>query len=81
MFNVRTDAADCGASVSLMEWAIILFLFLIICGAAFGRREKPSEEQIRKRAYYKWVGAGRPPGRDTEFWLAAEWELKRKLKE
>jgi hypothetical protein len=36
-------------------------------------------EQIRELAYLKWEQAGRPSGRDTEFWLAAEKELREKL--
>jgi hypothetical protein len=34
------------------------------------------EERIRARAQRLWEAAGRPTGRDEEFWLAAEAELK-----
>jgi hypothetical protein len=34
-----------------------------------------SEEQIRNYAHLLWEKAGRPEGRDTEFWHAAEVEL------
>jgi Protein of unknown function (DUF2934) len=37
--------------------------------------EKPSEDQIRKRAQEIWEQAGRPEGRDEEIWLQAEREL------
>jgi hypothetical protein len=36
------------------------------------RRERSA---IRRRAHQLWEAAGRPPGRDVEFWLAAEAEL------
>jgi Protein of unknown function (DUF2934) len=34
-----------------------------------------SEDQIRRHAHQLWERAGRPEGRETEFWLAAEAEL------
>ena len=34
-----------------------------------------SEEQIRRFAHQLWEKAGRPVGRDDEFWHAAEVEL------
>ena len=34
-----------------------------------------SEEQIRNYAHQLWEKAGRPAGRDMEFWHAAEVEL------
>jgi hypothetical protein len=36
----------------------------------------PTEERIRTRAHQLWEIAGRPEGRDEEFWLEAERELK-----
>lgn len=33
------------------------------------------EEDIRKCAYYLWLEAGRPAGRDLEFWHAARERL------
>ncbi|MGY4629103.1 DUF2934 domain-containing protein [Bradyrhizobium sp. USDA 4486] len=35
------------------------------------------EETIRRRAYELWQSAGRPGGRDLEFWLSAEREFLR----
>lgn len=32
------------------------------------------EDQIRNLAYYKWLDAGQPNGRDIEFWTEAEKE-------
>jgi DUF2934 family protein len=32
--------------------------------------------QVRARAYELWEEAGRPPGRDLEFWLEAERQLE-----
>jgi Protein of unknown function (DUF2934) len=36
---------------------------------------KPTEEEIRIRAYDIWVEAGMPDGQHEEFWLQAEKEL------
>ena len=36
----------------------------------------PTEEQIRNRAHQLWEVAGRPEGREDEFWHEAERELK-----
>ena len=36
----------------------------------------PAEEAIRARAQQLWEQAGRPQGRDQEFWLQAELDLK-----
>jgi hypothetical protein len=33
------------------------------------------EDQIAVVAYFKWIDAGRPEGRDVEFWLEAEKEV------
>lgn len=35
-----------------------------------------SQEDIRLRAYRKWESAGKPSGDGTQFWLAAENELR-----
>jgi hypothetical protein len=35
-----------------------------------------SQEEIRARAHELWEQHGRPPGRDVEFWLQAESELR-----
>jgi hypothetical protein len=32
-------------------------------------------DEVRVRAYHKWVAAGRPPGDGACFWLDAEQEL------
>ena len=36
----------------------------------------PSEEQIRARAYELWRQAGKPQGREDEFWQQAEQALR-----
>jgi hypothetical protein len=36
----------------------------------------PSEHQIRARAHELWEQAGKPEGRDDEFWQQAEQALK-----
>ena len=36
-----------------------------------------TEEAIRARAHQLWEQAGRPEGRDPEFWLQAELDLKK----
>jgi hypothetical protein len=36
---------------------------------------KPTEEQIRLRAHELWEQAGKPEGRQDEFWHQAEKEL------
>jgi hypothetical protein len=38
--------------------------------------ENPTEEQIRARAHKLWEQAGKPDGREDEFWRQAERELK-----
>jgi hypothetical protein len=38
-------------------------------------QEDASRQQIRDLAYKKWDDAGRPHGRDDEFWISAESEL------
>jgi hypothetical protein len=38
----------------------------------------PSEEQIRARAYELWERAGKPGGREEEFWQKAEQALRAK---
>ena len=39
-------------------------------------RTPPSTEAIAGRAYELWAQAGRPTGRDQEFWLHAEQQLQ-----
>ena len=34
------------------------------------------QEEIAKKAYFKWLEAGKPEGRDEHFWLEAEEELR-----
>ncbi|HLG82879.1 MAG TPA: DUF2934 domain-containing protein [Bradyrhizobium sp.] len=36
----------------------------------------PTDDQIRARAHQLWERAGRPEGRDEEFWHQAERELQ-----
>jgi hypothetical protein len=38
--------------------------------------ENVTEEQIRARAHKLWEQAGKPEGRDDEFWHLAEQELR-----
>jgi Protein of unknown function (DUF2934) len=40
-----------------------------------------SEDDIRKKAHELWEAAGRPDGRDQEFWQEAERQLKERLVE
>jgi hypothetical protein len=42
--------------------------------------QSTSSDAISARAYQLWEDAGRPAGRDQEFWLLAEHELKAKPK-
>ena len=37
---------------------------------------QPTEEQIRKRAFEMWEQAGKPEGREDEFWKQAQKELQ-----
>jgi hypothetical protein len=39
---------------------------------------QPTEEDIRARAHALWEIAGRPEGREQEFWHEAERELSKK---
>jgi Protein of unknown function (DUF2934) len=36
----------------------------------------PTQDQIRARAYQLWKAAGKPEGREDEFWYQAERELR-----
>lgn len=49
-------------------------------GAASHEQEmqlsEPSEQEIRERAHQLWERAGKPEGREEEFWHAAEQELR-----
>ncbi|HMF77074.1 MAG TPA: DUF2934 domain-containing protein [Bryobacteraceae bacterium] len=38
--------------------------------------EQPTKEQITHRAYQLWEQAGKPEGRDDEFYHLAEQELR-----
>ena len=38
----------------------------------------PTDEQIRIRAHELWLQAGKPEGRDNEFWHLAERDLQEK---
>jgi hypothetical protein len=42
-------------------------------------RSEPSEEEIRLRAYHRYLERGGDHGRDLEDWAKAEQELKRKI--
>lgn len=39
----------------------------------------PAEHDIRHAAYYLWEAAGRPAGRDLEFWFAARERLRHQV--
>ena len=43
--------------------------------------QEPTNEEISVRAYYLWEAAGRPDGRDQDFWNKAQTELKASKKE
>jgi hypothetical protein len=43
--------------------------------------EKSIEEQIRTRAHELWEQAGKPEGREDEFWHEAEKEIKRETQD
>lgn len=49
-------------------------------GAALHKQEmqlsEPTEQEIRDRAHRLWEQAGKPEGREDEFWRAAEQELR-----
>jgi hypothetical protein len=38
---------------------------------------RPTDEQIRTRAYYLWEADGRPQNRDWDYWLKAREQLER----
>jgi len=37
---------------------------------------EPAEKDIQRAAYFLWEEAGRPEGRDQEFWFAARERLR-----
>ncbi|KQT24837.1 hypothetical protein ASG57_22655 [Bradyrhizobium sp. Leaf396] len=37
---------------------------------------EPTEQEIRERAHQLWEQAGKPEGREEEFWHAAEQDLR-----
>ena len=45
------------------------------CHSESKKMEKPTKEQIIHRAYQLWDQAGKPEGRDEEFYYQAEREL------
>jgi Protein of unknown function (DUF2934) len=47
----------------------------VMKGEPAARKAQP--EDIRLRAYLKWMAAGRPAGDGVKFWLEAEQELLR----
>jgi hypothetical protein len=40
------------------------------------RLSEPAEKDIQHAAYFLWEEAGRPEGRDQEFWFAARERLR-----
>jgi hypothetical protein len=53
-----------------------LTAFLTLVTSQGAPMARLSEEQIRQRAHQLWELAGRPEGREQEFWLEAERELE-----
>ena len=43
--------------------------------------QNPSEEEIRARAHELWEQAGKPEGREDEFWLLAEKDLSERSRD
>lgn len=39
---------------------------------SIGSNREPAEREIQHAAYLLWIEAGRPEGRDLEFWLEAK---------
>lgn len=37
---------------------------------------EPTHDEIATYAYYLWEAEGRPPGRDVDYWLQAEAQMK-----
>ena len=55
------------------------------CGKSVSKStcDKPScdiNKMIQDRAYFIWQAKGKPSGKDKEFWLQAEKEIKAKFK-
>jgi hypothetical protein len=47
---------------------------------SYGRNvnnRRSRQERISQRAFFNWLSAGQPDGRDQEFWFAAEEEERR----
>lgn len=44
----------------------------VTAGGPRGTSSDGQEQEIRRRAYERWLEAGRPDGREEEFWLEAE---------
>jgi hypothetical protein len=43
--------------------------------------EIPTREQIRSRAHELWEQAGKPEGKDQDFWFLAEKDLRERSSE
>lgn len=69
--RLATSVADRTTSQRL--WAFVDELKQKLTRRMEARRAK---EQIRVRAHDLWVQHGHPTGRDVEFWLQAESELR-----
>jgi Protein of unknown function (DUF2934) len=59
-----------GSTASPSEW-----LAVISSQTESRQMSKPTEEQIKVRAHELWEQAGKPEGREDEFWHQAEKEL------
>lgn len=56
----------------------LLFAFHVMCRPVGGQMKDEFEDQIRTRAHQLWELAGMPDGKEEQFWLEAERELKEK---
>ena len=43
------------------------------------QNESCEHEAVALRAYFKWIAAAQPEGRELEFWLSAEQEQKQRM--
>lgn len=72
----RLAASVTDQTTSQRLWGFVEELKLKLQRFLAARRAR---EEIRTRAHELWEQQGHPAGRDVDFWLQAETELKRKL--
>jgi hypothetical protein len=71
--TLLTEAGPAGLrSKVLLEMGGVLHIF----SSRKPAMENPTEQQIVRRAYELWEQAGKPEGRDEEFYHLAEQELR-----